>query len=303
MTDNNFLPGMGRGSNIGKAISAAKRKEPHQMTPEEFAAAPNAVFHTSHLEPHVVRDESFRATRYRLGKGTSPHIHVGTEQAAIENAGRTTGSGDPARLYVFHYIPKFGDNFRVQGDGEHLVAPQKIRNKVYRYNDSEEEEPDTHDNHTEPVVVYRNEHEDKGAISLSVGDFSRLKSQADYVREAIASGKADEVHPKTMAMYKDGVLDTGGILPKGFAENVKRKGRGLPVGGRTGGGMPAVLEPLDVEPRPHGWGRPADNYGFGEGWRTPASETFEHQKERYSDNGPDLNTLMSFKFIKKHSPE
>lgn len=310
MPDNNFLPGMGRGSNIGKAVSAAKNKLPHQMTPEEFAAAPNAVFHTSHLAPDEVRNSMLRAYRYYAGYGSSPHIHVGSEQAAIENASRTervfkSDVPAPARLHVFHYTPGSGDNLEVHVDGERYTKPgvEQGISTTHSPTYDPRSEVDTaydykHDYHDFPALAYKNDVEDSGSISFSIGDPSRLKSQADYVKEAIAQGKADEVHPKTMAMYKSGALHSGAILPEGFAYGVNLRSRGMTPGGRVSNGVPIVLKPLDPEISPYRSYSPPQTYGFPEEWEPPSSDS-QIPKQRYSTNGPDLDTLRKMAQTKK----
>ena len=77
---------------------------PHEMSPEEFASHPYAVFHSSHLDPRDVQNKEFHqvvlnsdgedvneSRRNEFGNA----IHVGTEQAALENHLR---SGSPDNL-------------------------------------------------------------------------------------------------------------------------------------------------------------------------------------------------------------
>jgi hypothetical protein len=73
---------------------------------------------------------------------------------------------------------------------------------------------DTIENDITPGTrYYQNKHEDIGSLSMASNEPEKFKRQADYVREAIASGKGHEVHPTTKAMYEQGILDKGTYLP------------------------------------------------------------------------------------------
>ena len=165
-------------------VEGPRIKQPHQMSPEEFASHPFAVFHSTHLPAEDVRDPHARS---------SPGIHLGTDRAATQRH-LVTGLmvSQPytrnASMHVFHHDP--GD--RVQRTTDN-VANEYTGNPSRRKLNS----------------YYENEHEDKGSLSLVVHDPSRLKSQHDYVVEAIKQGKGDEVHPYTMQLYKSGSLEAG----------------------------------------------------------------------------------------------
>lgn len=295
---------MGDSSAIGRAVRA--KKQPHQMSPEEFAAQPNAVFHTSHLAPERVRNIDVRKEDFDSGLGTSPAIHVGSEQAALENAARTVDRYDegilknePARLHVFHYIAQPGDSTRVHDDGISYVKPgRSLRSMVpaSAYNSTynlDTENEYTHDLHDMPGLLYKNAAEDKGSVSVSINDPSRLKSHGDYVREAIAAGKGDEVHHKTMAMYKAGALDRGDYLPKSFVEEIKKKNDpNRSIDPMT---YDRPLVPQDVKLHP---GQLIDftKHGFPKGW---GDSKVWRTAEKFSDRGPQLDAIRRMARKKK----
>ena len=300
-----FLPGMGNSSAIGRAVRA--KKQPHQMTPEEFAAQPNAVFHTSHLYPESVRNMDTRQTDFNSGLGTSPAIHVGSEQAALENAARTVDRYDtdiledePARLHVFHYTAKPGDNMLVHEDGIPYLKPganaQNIDPDHDEYNSTHNIYPGyeyTHDLHDMPGLLYRNAAEDKGSVSISVMDVSRLKSQGDFVRDAIASGKGDEVHPKTMAMYKAGSFDKGDYLDPDGLRTIKNKNE--PNRSVNPMNYERALQPQDITLRPGQQFSPRE-HGFPEYWK---DGNLWNTPEKTSERGPQLEAIKRMARKKK----
>jgi len=165
-------------------IEGPRIKAPHQMSPEEFASHPFAVFHSTHLPAEDVKDPYARS---------SPGIHLGTDRAATQRH-LVTGSVVPrgytqnASMHVFHHDP-----------GERVQRTTDDVANNYRGNPAR----------TKANAYYENEHEDKGSLSLVVHDPSRLKSHHDYVQQAIKEGKEGEVHPYTMQLYKSGSLNAG----------------------------------------------------------------------------------------------
>ena len=230
-----------------------KPREPHQMSPEEFAAHPSAVFHTTHLdlnEGERVLDMKSRKESYDKNMGFSPHIHVGTEQAAIENASRTQLSQRyrPTRLHTFWYTAQKRDPFTVRKDGIPFNGEQ------------------THDDHNYGAVVYANAGEDRGSVSISVADPSRLKNQSHFVREAIAAGKMHEIHPRTWALFNNGTLDNGVKLSPSFVGNVAYKNY--------------AMHQARPKPDPTLWEDKA--------YKAPLP-----QGVRYSENGPNLDYIKA----------
>ena len=105
-------------------VEGSKIKQPHQMSPEEFASHPFAVFHTTHLPTEKVLD---------AGSRFDPGIHLGTDIAASQrhlvtgnksmtsfiNGKIVEPHTQPATMHVFHHDP-----------GEKLF---KITTKAGRY--------------------------------------------------------------------------------------------------------------------------------------------------------------------------
>jgi hypothetical protein len=264
------------------------------MSPEEFADSPLAIFHSSSSKKDEVRNMQARKQRWREGVGTSPHMHLGTEQAALENAGRledSKGAGSARRLYTYWYQPKVGDSLEVHNDSEVYTRPEygdthpdELAEQFPDYDDTRagmagDFDPKyeySHDIHPFPTILYKNTGEDRGSISVSLNDASRLKSHADYVQEAIASGKGHEVHPKTMEMFRQGHLDRGEILPAGFASNIYYKSN-------PRRGNQDVLKPTDWR----GEEKP-ESYGFPEYWK-PDNQT---PAEKVSNRGPKVSAIV-----------
>lgn len=178
-------------------VDEPKIKAPHQMTPEEFASHPFAVFHSTHLPADQVKDPDAR---------THPGIHLGTERAASQRhlttgkpfpglnlkTGMYSYDSTPASMHVFHHDP--GQRVFITSDdraNDWYGSIRKGKRNAY----------------------YSNDTEDRGSLSLVVHNPSRLKSQHDYVEEAIKQGKGEEVHPHTMKLYKQGVLKKGFDTP------------------------------------------------------------------------------------------
>lgn len=182
-----YLPGMGNKSAIARAAKAGGFKEPHQMSPDEFAAHPYAVFSSS----HVPADEFW--TKPRFAK--TDILHFGTEQAALDRHRHTAVRPSTpekqrtpdARMHVFWHVPESEDL---------PMGEDSIENDM-----------------TPGTRYYQNKHEDRGSLSMASNEPEKFKRQADYVREAISAGKGKEVHPVTKAMYDQGVLDKGTYLP------------------------------------------------------------------------------------------
>jgi len=185
-------------------VDGSKIKQPHQMSPEEFASHPFAVFHTTHLPTEKVLD---------AGSRFDPGIHLGTDIAASQRhlvTGKqliTSGQSlhksltssknekitQPATMHVFHHDP---------GEKLNRIVSDAAANK--RGGSIEKQKRN---------VYYNNSHEDAGNLSLVVHDTSRLKSQHDFVSKAISEGKEGEVHPYTLKLYNSGSLKKGNEVP------------------------------------------------------------------------------------------
>jgi len=240
-----YLPGMGNKSAIARAAKAAGFKEPHQMSPDEFASHPYAMFSSS----HVPAEEFW--TKPRFAK--TDVLHFGTEQAALDRhrhtAVRPSTPDKPrttdARMHVFWHVP----------ESEDLPVGE-----------------DTAENDFTPGTrYYPNRVEDRGSLSMASNEPDKFKRQADYVREAIASGKGHEVHPVTKAMYDQGVLDKGLYLPLSHTLQYTKPYTGTDS-------YPMLLQFPDSETT--GWS------GTG-GRPTPTTNP------KVSDNGPSLERIKN----------
>jgi hypothetical protein len=179
-------------------VEGSKIKQPHQMSPEEFASHPFAVFHTTHLPTEKVLDADSRF---------DPGIHLGTDIAASQrhlvtgNKSMTSLTNgkivephtQPATMHVFHHDP---------GEKLNRIVSDAAANN--RGGSIEKQKRN---------VYYNNSYEDRGNLSLVVHDTSRLKSQHDFVSKAISEGKEGEVHPYTLKLYNSGSLKKGNEVP------------------------------------------------------------------------------------------
>jgi hypothetical protein len=82
------------------------------------------------------------------------------------------------------------------------------------------EDPESFADH---LGYYVNGIEDLGSVSMATRrPDTRYQTHADFVRKAIESGKGDEVHPLTMAMYKQGKLSQGREITEDEAMKARR---------------------------------------------------------------------------------
>lgn len=247
-----YLPGM-------ESLPAAPEKQPHQMNPEEFASHPYAVFHSTHLdEPDLFNSEK------RFGK--SPVVHFGTLQAALDR----------------HAITEDPTNRGIEGRDADLSGHKKdARLHVFWHKpESLEIGHDNASNDYEPGTrYYRNAIENAGSISLATSERGSVKSQHEYVADAIAQGKAHEVHPATMDMYKRGLLKKGALLP---AEHTRQYTM-TPTRAAKIENHPTLPIPAD-DHRFHEIGHDGDSIG----WYLPAPMPERTYAPRL---GPDLDRI------------
>lgn len=176
-----------------------KPLEPHQMSPQQFAEHKHAVFHSTHL-----------ADPLNLDKRSS--IHVGTLAAAMERHGATGLQGGEmpgwttdANIHVYHLKPTAEERITEIDDSDANL----LGSWDPKHSDS-------------PVHYYQNLVEDVSSTSAVVRDPSRLKSQSQFVEEAIRNGKVDEVHPFTMAKHLTGTL---GVHKQPLQDTLSRVGK------------------------------------------------------------------------------
>jgi hypothetical protein len=172
-------------------LNETQFKQPHQMSPDEFALHPNAVFHGTWLPDNEIFNMAKRRPQSGYGYPMTPvaKIHLGTFAAAVHRLHDTRiyGNQKPANIHTFWQTPHvsdFGGAIRALDN-----APEDMA-------------------HFLPGPMwYNNQHEDDQNPSFATEEpHHYLKSQADYVQAAIASGKGKEVHPETMKRYQAGTL-------------------------------------------------------------------------------------------------
>jgi hypothetical protein len=239
----NYLPGM--------APKAQGAKQPHQMSPEEFLDSPDIFFHATNRP----------VEQWKSKKNTQ--VHVGSYRAAsersmdVENtrAGFYATPSGPTTMIAGKISPKAKIDSRVYSDSE-----ANIGHPAYNVAPFEGQiEPNF-----KKVVFYPNNAEDNSSLSAVLPNASLLKTHADYVTEAISKGKADEVHPKTMAMYKAGVL--------GAWKHDASSARGMVQARFQRHSQPEPL--FDVEGAPKPAVEPNFTYKWNEGtpdWRATSS--------------------------------
>lgn len=211
-----YLPGMENMSESGKA--------PHEMSPEEFAAHPYAVFHGT-TRPEAVLDRY--GNRYDPETGEyqeRPPMHAGTKRAAVDRVRHTSVTqpkeddetwstvGHPAKIYTMWAIPKkkelgikYVDELHAGG---RKIDPDTGLANIETVGHNEDDAANT-------LGYYRNAAEDARSISTATrAPEQRYKLQSDYVREAVKAGKENEVHPHTLALYNQGKLDEGWTLKR-----------------------------------------------------------------------------------------
>ena len=215
-----YLPGMENMSESGKA--------PHEMSPEEFAAHPYAVFHGT-TSPDSVTDRRHEKLDVNTGELRPAVMHAGTKQSAVDRirhkyfltsfdpeTALSDRQGNPAKVYTMWAIPKkkeIGVNY---ADSLATNHDDPYPHDIYTGRPSIEIIGRTGDDKNKSLGYYRNEAEDKGSVSLGTRRPDvRFKLQAEYVKEAIDAGKENEVHPRTLALYKQGHLSEGEVIHGG----------------------------------------------------------------------------------------
>lgn len=198
-------------------LNSKQFKLPHQMSPEEFAAHPAAVFHSTFLPDTDVFDlskrdpgvnsalENFKGVDDNgndLSLSAVKKVHLGTFQAALDALrmrGRTPEQ--EGTIHSFWQTPK------VPG----ATSEKRIDDYIEPDWDHDKEEIDNPENvaHFIPgSQYYENQNEDEGSPSFATDEPSKhLASHADYVKAALNKGVPEsDIHPRTLAQYKAGTL-------------------------------------------------------------------------------------------------
>lgn len=187
-------------------LNSTQFKQPHQMSPDEFNLHPSAVFHGTWLPDNDVFDLR-RRNPTGAGWGLNDwdvyeKVHLGTFRSAVDRMHET-----------IRWDPK-GTNGDVKPRPDHAIGTihsfwQTPHNVALGGVMAASDDPNPEDMaHFMPGSMwYRNQNEDYPNLSFATDEpEDHLKSQADFVKEAIAQGKIKEVHPETLKRYKAGTL-------------------------------------------------------------------------------------------------
>lgn len=184
--------------------------QPHRLSPEQFDAHPYAVFHSTTLDPTASKGVTFDETNWKR--------HHGTLQASVDRM-LDTGRMN-ARIYSGWHIPDGqGNTEHIHGTKLPVVHRDKdanpLGNGTYggeNYEGYNEKGESPAYQSTPTSMFYSNNVEDKGSLSVVAKKPSAVRSHEDYVGQAISEGKAHEVHPRTLALYKAGKLSSGDTI-------------------------------------------------------------------------------------------
>jgi hypothetical protein len=192
----NYLPGL-------SPSEYSVPDEPHKLSPEAFEAHPYAVFHGSHYGPMELNSQSLNTN----GKFIR---HYGTLHSAIERLSHSLYKGSSTgtnHIYSYWNVPT-SENFTKDNQLDTIDDNgANIAHKAYtdtRAPENSDEQKLSEDLSKKGSMYYTNSVEDPDSLSLV--SINKLKTQSDYVREAIAQGRENEVHPRTRAEYYAGTL-------------------------------------------------------------------------------------------------
>jgi hypothetical protein len=197
-------------------------KQPHEMSPDEFAAHPAAIFHSTYLPDDQIFDLSKRFPAPSSGEpvdvelpdGNSRQIdpkqkiHLGTFQAALDTGiqsygNRTKGQkAKPVTVHTFWQTPK------VSGSTAKHTLSMHIPDLTDWSAAKTENDPEAVAHYAAGSQYYSNQNEDTFNPSFATDDpKTYLTSQADYVKAALDRGVPEsEIHPRTLKLYKAGTL-------------------------------------------------------------------------------------------------
>lgn len=198
-------------------LNSKQFKQPHQMSPEEFAAHPAAVFHGTYLPDEKVFNMSNRDPSPASGLGQiqglnswgeedfiNPvkKLHLGTFQAALDTLVMKSKEYDQeGTIHTFWQTPKVHGNTSEERLTDYFDADPE-------YDHEELNNPENVAHYVPGSHYYENQNEDIGKLSFATDEPHKyLASQADYVKAALDSGVPEsEIHPRTLKLYKSGEL-------------------------------------------------------------------------------------------------
>jgi len=209
------------------------------MTPDEFESHPYAVFHAARTTADEMAERPFvgAATDW-WGNRHEPEVqpmHAGTERSALERssdyfyAPDLQGRTSPWKMHTFWAVPNKEEiRHGARYTDDHRLPPTQLRNAVQKANTvgdtyDAQNEPANKEAYGDTLGYYVNGVEDLGSVStVTRRPDTRYQTHADFVRKAIDSGRGDEVHPLTMAMYKQGKLSQGREITEDEAMHARR---------------------------------------------------------------------------------
>jgi hypothetical protein len=209
-------------------------KQPHQMTPIEFANSPRTMIHGSDTEDF----EELRTDARAIGMEDSEGFHMGTVASADERMRHRTVSSIEG-----YYHPVRPDPGAMVGSKDRLIKDEGT-----------DWEPE-HFGH-----YYRNAYEDKGSISAVVESPNDVTHYADYVHEALGRGgipSATAEHFATQLDNEHSHYSPG--IPRGMMNVQQDEGTGVLFDGpRPGRSRIEPRQDLYDSPSARVWGRQTD---------------------------------------------
>lgn len=207
------------------------RLQPHQATPDQFRRLPGLLWHGNYSENGPDRD-SMTPVDFDPPSGTyqSGGVHAGSRRAAMDaldmhgpyHPNKAIDDGDSyaedeaqtiiaerggRHGYLHPILPDAsriakGDNFDEGEDWAPALARvnPRLRRDMEADGDRAVEEA-----FIPKGLRYSNTTEHPGSTSTLIPTSSPM-TQEDYVRQAIQDGRAHEVHPLTMDLFKRGLL-------------------------------------------------------------------------------------------------
>jgi hypothetical protein len=199
---------------------------PHQMTPEQFKSHPFAVHHgsaavyattpptDSELRP------KFNADQLDANKGEHGRLSFAGGMDQAQQMAQSIGYQEAGRQrgYVHSYwaVPRRAELQQVYGDDMYNEGSQYGRGSGKDFISSYALTQNKHQfgyfqNKREGISKFDQGYGTRPLENLSVATTSPETTfipHSKFVEHAIRSGKVDEVHPRTMAMYSAGTLDS-----------------------------------------------------------------------------------------------
>jgi hypothetical protein len=204
---------------------------PHQMTPAQFREHPLAVHHGTTQDAMEAEDLgqgtrlrklSFAGDKFQAADRIGQYTHQDSNHASLFPLDNDEHAGNVHHYWAVptaHEAKNYFEDDDAPADAEgkadiHGVTANRDQLSSSHLSDNDQtlgyyrniyEGADTlgdrgrRDNPGRPSVAMRND---------ALGHSKGFTTQSEFVHDAIARGKAHEVHPETMDLYKKGTLDT-----------------------------------------------------------------------------------------------